>query len=565
MYRKKMSAQVCWVVFLVGIHFLSCTHTRDNPYDPAGTVWAPPQLEVATTPETYTDSINRTIVYINDTVRIYAHATDNDAAVRYVWAINDTLYDDTTREGVIPLVFDTKGSRVVHVKAVDADTISSLPDSVVLFVKRGIPVVAFTNDNISIDVPEHVRFSVHAEDINGDIVHYIWGADTLDSDEIFTLYDTAGVYRQTVQVIDDDGLVSSCDTCVIYAGRDRPLVGLVDDTTVRVGRDVVLAVETITGDIATYVWTFDGGITYETADSNYDTAFTEGIHMVSVYGVDENGHRSNSDTAVIYARHSPGLAPVVDAGDDKVAKVNDSVVLRVAGYDNEAVVAYVWQLGGECDTTTVDSISMTFDTRGLYTIYVRAIDIHDEVSPRDSLRVRIVEREPQVPVLVAGADERTNINDSVFVKAEVHGPVDKIVWARNGRYYMDTTVHESIRVAFPDSGLKRVLVKALDARQRSSLPDSLCVYVTYEKPYVVAMDDVHVRVQDSVTITAAGIDNQSIVQYRWATHGTVFDRTTSGPMVRCAWAVPGQKRVLVKAVDNDGLISDIDTCVVTVQ
>ncbi|MBN2188215.1 MAG: LamG domain-containing protein [Chitinispirillaceae bacterium] len=88
--------------------------------------------------------------------------------------------------------------------------------------------------------------------------------------------------------------------------------------------------------------------------------------------------------------------------------------------------------------------------------------------------------------------------------------------------------------------------------------------VNWHPPTVTAMNDTTVSINDSVTITATGTDNGSVVRYVWARYGTTYADTTLSGSLRIAWPDSGRHAVLVKAIDNDGVVSQPDFCIVTV-
>jgi hypothetical protein len=87
----------------------------------------------------------------------------------------------------------------------------------------------------------------------------------------------------------------------------------------------------------------------------------------------------------------------------------------------------------------------------------------------------------------------------------------------------------------------------------------------WHPPMVTAMNDTIVKPNDSITITATGTDNGTVVKYVWAKNGTIYSDTTDTGFLKAAWPDTGRKVVRVKAIDNDGVPSLPDSCVVTVM
>jgi hypothetical protein len=86
----------------------------------------------------------------------------------------------------------------------------------------------------------------------------------------------------------------------------------------------------------------------------------------------------------------------------------------------------------------------------------------------------------------------------------------------------------------------------------------------WHPPVVTAMNDTIVKLNDNLTITATAIDNGTIAAYAWAKDGTTYSDTTVVGSLTVAWPDTGRNAVRVKVIDNDGLPSAPDSCIVTV-
>ena len=80
----------------------------------------------------------------------------------------------------------------------------------------------------------------------------------------------------------------------------------------------------------------------------------------------------------------------------------------------------------------------------------------------------------------------------------------------------------------------------------------------------VTKNDTIVSINDSIMVTATGTDNGKVVKYVWAKNGTTYSDLTDSGSLKVAWPDSGRKVVLVKVMDNDGIVSLPDSCVVTV-
>jgi uncharacterized protein (TIGR02145 family) len=87
----------------------------------------------------------------------------------------------------------------------------------------------------------------------------------------------------------------------------------------------------------------------------------------------------------------------------------------------------------------------------------------------------------------------------------------------------------------------------------------------WNPPVVTAMRDTTWYIRDTLTVTASGYDvNGSVAKYVWARNGTAFTDTTIAGALPVTWPDSGRKVVRVKAIDDDAVVSAVDSCVVTV-
>ena len=83
-------------------------------------------------------------------------------------------------------------------------------------------------------------------------------------------------------------------------------------------------------------------------------------------------------------------------------------------------------------------------------------------------------------------------------------------------------------------------------------------------PVVTTMNDTTAGINDTITVTATGTDDGTVVKYIWARDGATYSDTTDSGSLKVAWPDNGRKVVRVKAIDDDGLVSAPDSCVVTI-
>jgi formylglycine-generating enzyme required for sulfatase activity len=171
-------------------------------------------------------------------------------------------------------------------------------------------------------------------------------------------------------------------------------------------------------------------------------------------------------------------------------------------------------------------------------------------------------------MVVAMEDTSVSINDSIEIKAtgsDPNGTVKKYLWAKNGTDYLDTTIVNKFKTEFPDSGRHIVRVKVIDNDGLFSLADEVVITVRLDAPIVTTMKNVNTYINDSITITATATDNGTIVWYFWALDGLNYRDSTGNGAKRVVFPDSGRHVVKVKAKDNDGVFSQPDSCIVTVN
>ena len=123
-------------LFTAAFFIFTCTDNEefwvlDNPLDPQGTNWFPPSVT----------AMQDTTIAVYDSFYVHAAGSDSNGLVYYyVWAIEDTLYQDTVTSNTFKTAFSTAGVKQVKVKVIDDDGLVSPPDSVDITVKLNTPI-----------------------------------------------------------------------------------------------------------------------------------------------------------------------------------------------------------------------------------------------------------------------------------------------------------------------------------------------------------------------------------------------------------------------------------------
>jgi hypothetical protein len=234
-----------------------------------------------------------TTVFIDDSFSVAAtgrESTSKSAVVAYVWAIDKVIFGDTTKTGVTALRFsraDT-GRHLVRVKAVDRDTMESAPDSMVVHVLLGAPVVRAMKDT-AVFINDTAFLRASGIDTNGSVVRYVWALDgpsftdtTTDGilKKVWPEQDT-GLHVVKVKVIDNDTIASRPDSCTVRVRLGMPVVRAIHDTNATWGDTVVVAVNAsdTNGTLLKYLWTSsDGSGTWTDSATTGALRVTSNIH-----------------------------------------------------------------------------------------------------------------------------------------------------------------------------------------------------------------------------------------------------------------------------------------------
>jgi hypothetical protein len=240
-----------------------------------------------------------TSVFYNDTLILVSSASDsNGKVIGYKWKV-DGLVDSCSSDTLI-LTWNIKsaGKHVVTVVAVDDDSLESIPDTIVIDVKAGIPAVNLIKDT-TIYINDILKLKAVAYDSNGTITGHVWTVDGKtsenNSDSILLSWDinSTGRHIVTFSAFDNDSLKSGPDTVLIEVLPGFPVIVPIADT-VLTGNDPVTVnciASDINGIITGYVWDFDGTGWKDTSASPQITIPFTGSKSVRVLigAIDDDG------------------------------------------------------------------------------------------------------------------------------------------------------------------------------------------------------------------------------------------------------------------------------------
>jgi len=176
------------------------------------------------------------------------------------------------------------------------------------------------------------------------------------------------------------------------------------------------------------------------------------------------------------------------------------------------------------------------------------------------------------PKVFVMPDTTVFIDDSVYIHAsatDANGIVNRYLWAKDGKHFLDTTNSNQLYIRFTTSGMDTILVSAIDTNGMKANVDTIIVTVRLGRPTIsVTPDSAVVATGDSLTLTASTYDTNGIIKaIYWATDGknfSYFQTTPGNKTITVAYQSSGRKTILVKAIDDDSLAA-YDSAFITVR
>lgn len=300
------SFKVTWGVTQPGIHVVRVKGIDDDGLisDPDSTV-----INVITLrPSVFLS--HDTSVFCNDTLILASSASDsNGKIIGYKWTVDGSTDSSSSDTLVLSWNIKSAGKHVVTVVAVDNDSLESVPDTMVIDVKPGIPVADLMKDT-AIFINDTLKLKTFAYDSNGIITGYVWTVDGKtsenNSDSLLLRWDINSIGRHMVifSAFDNDSLQSEPDTVSIEVLAGFPTIIPIADT-VLTGNDPVtvncIAFDT-NGIITGYVWDLDGKGWKDTSANPQKTIPFTGNRSVRVLmgAIDDDGLLSADTFNIIF-------------------------------------------------------------------------------------------------------------------------------------------------------------------------------------------------------------------------------------------------------------------------
>lgn len=174
------------------------------------------------------------------------------------------------------------------------------------------------------------------------------------------------------------------------------------------------------------------------------------------------------------------------------------------------------------------------------------------------------------PTVVAMGDTSLSINDTLLLTvdgADSNGTVEQFFWRFSPTDTVRTT-ELSYKHCFLTAKVDTVLVWAVDNDGLfSAQPDTIIVTVTAQKPTVsIEPKTTTIALNEEVTVSASASDSDGVIAgFQWAVDSTHFRPVSALQSHTLKFNTPGLKLIRVKALDEDSLVSPVDTCKLLVK
>lgn len=206
-----------------------------------------------------------TAVFSHDTLLLKCTASDSDGQViRYKWSIDGNAFPGISDSLYLSWGVESAGKHIVTAVSIDDDSLQSVPDTVVIEVIPGYPLIGPLPD-ASIYINDVLKLKTSAFDSNGIVTGYLWtvdGKNTAGGDSLLVSWNRHSYGRHTVIVraVDNDSLKSDPDTVLIDVKAGFPVIVPVRDTVLSTKDTMVVTcfASDTNGKIVSYMWDLDG-------------------------------------------------------------------------------------------------------------------------------------------------------------------------------------------------------------------------------------------------------------------------------------------------------------------
>ncbi|MGL1904222.1 MAG: hypothetical protein OCC49_18955 [Fibrobacterales bacterium] len=434
----------------------------------------------------------------------------------------------------------------------------------------------------TLSVNDSINLSVQLTDEDSASVEYIWQIDelnmldTLFENNILVAFPKTGTYDVIITAIDNKGSLSDPDTLKVTIFSSMPSVQISTTPARHPVNDTLKFTVTATdtdGKVIDYLWSFDNNQFNVTKEPMFKAIWSSeefGSKTLYVKVIDDDSLTSLVDSISFEIAK---LQPQLNLSADTSIFVNDSISFNANAIDsNGTVVKHLWSFDNiTWDTTSMASLTKAWPINdyGIKILYAKVIDDDGIESSVDSTRIEVL---LSAPIVKSMSDTSIFVNDSINLNVsatDVNGTIFKYLWSFDNVTW-DTTSNATLTKAWVinDYGNKTMYVKVIDDDGVGSTIDSTKINVTLSAPVLIAMNDTIVAVNDSILFTALATDNNgNIINYLWSLDSGKSYASTMEGAYKYIWPINeyGSKLILVKAMDDDNVESNVDTIVVTVN
>jgi hypothetical protein len=262
--------------------------------------------------------------------------------------------------------------------------------------------------------------------------------------------------------------------------------------------------------------------------------------------------------------------PSVTLMADTSVSIRDTFIVRaIASGGNSELSFFTWSGPNAFrDTTITGSIRLCFSDSGRRAIRVRAVNQKRFWSKIDSVVIQVL---INPPILQHIPDTTISIRDSLYISSianDSNGTVQKYLWAVNNDTQTDTTDSNSHLFVFMESGINKLIVKAIDDDGAISTADTTIVNVLQDCPVVNAGNDTTVTIRDTVFLKGTTRDSYgNITETQWIIGNTklifknkidtFFIAPSNSQMIPCTLKVTDDDGNNSIAIKNVRIIQDI--------
>ncbi len=324
-----------------------------------------------------------TAVYSFTSLKFTASGSDSDGTVvRYSWMLDGRpvadLYDSLTESWGAGSV----GAHFLTVAAVNADSLASLPDSAVITVMQGGPMVNSLHDT-TIWSFDTLWIACQASDPNGTIVEYLWnysgGSSWNDSTTTpvhAVMYSSSGQFSTIIGARDNHGLIGA-DTVITLVKKGGPVLTPLHDTTISSLDTLHIACRTYdsNGTIVKYLWNLSGGAiwTDSTVAATHSMLYAGSAQVRAVVGARDNHGLFGADTFTVNYNMGPeSLSVAMPKLFDTILVSQNSPVCSLSfGYGavgtNLSAITYtvMWGASGDSLTAVYQGSNQSFQIGGI--------------------------------------------------------------------------------------------------------------------------------------------------------------------------------------------------------